>query len=251
MEDKFKDECGVFGIWDHEEASRLAYLGLFAQQHRGQESAGIVTLKNGEHLNHKGLGLVGDVFSDQELLRLDGRTAIGHVRYSTTGQNLLTNAQPLVAVLSNGPVALALTRQNLAVLPHAAGWAKREALRGGYVLQEATAAKVTLIATGAEVSLAVDTAALLGKEGIAVRVVSMPCVELFLQQDAAWQKSVLGTGAVFALEMGRPELWCQFTGRLDRCIGQTTFGASAPAKAVAEHFGFSAPKVAARIKAAL
>jgi len=151
----------------------------------------------------------------------------------------------------DGPVALALTRQNLAVLPHAAGWAKREALRGGYVLQEAAAAKVTLIATGAEVSLAVDTAALLGKEGIAVRVVSMPCVELFLQQDAAWQKSVLGTGAVFALEMGRPELWCQFTGRLDRCIGQTTFGASAPAKAVAEHFGFSAPKVAARIKAAL
>jgi amidophosphoribosyltransferase len=107
MEDKFKDECGVFGVWDHEEASRLAYLGLFAQQHRGQESAGIVTSKNGEHLNHKGLGLVGDVFSDQELLRLDGRTAIGHVRYSTTGQNLLTNAQPLVAVLANGPVALA------------------------------------------------------------------------------------------------------------------------------------------------
>jgi amidophosphoribosyltransferase len=107
MEDKFKDECGVFGVWDHEEASRLAYLGLFAQQHRGQESAGIVTAKNGEHLNHKGLGLVGDVFSDQELLRLDGRTAIGHVRYSTTGQNLLTNAQPLVAVLANGPVALA------------------------------------------------------------------------------------------------------------------------------------------------
>jgi len=151
----------------------------------------------------------------------------------------------------DGPVAMALTRQNLAVLPHAAGWAPREVLRGGYVLQETAGAKVTLIATGAEVSLAVDTAALLAKEGIAVRVVSMPCVELFLQQDPAWQKSVLGSVAVFSLEMGRPELWCQFTGRLDRCIGQTTFGASAPAKAVAEYFGFSAPKVAARIKAAL
>jgi transketolase len=151
----------------------------------------------------------------------------------------------------DGPVAMALTRQNLAVLPHAAGWAPREVLRGGYVLQETAGAKVTLIATGAEVSLAVDTAALLAKEGIGVRVVSMPCVELFLQQDPAWQKSVLGSVAVFSLEMGRPELWCQFTGRLDRCIGQTTFGASAPAKAVAEYFGFSAPKVAARIKAAL
>jgi amidophosphoribosyltransferase len=105
--DKFKDECGVFGIWDHEEASRLTYLGLFAQQHRGQESAGIVTLKNGEHFNHKGLGLVGDVFGDHELSLLSGRTSIGHVRYSTTGQNLLSNAQPLLAVLENGPVALA------------------------------------------------------------------------------------------------------------------------------------------------
>ena len=62
---------------------------------------------------------------------------------------------------------------------------------------------------------------------------------------------MLGSAAVFAWEMGRPEWWCQFTGRLDRCIGQSTFGASAPAKAVAEHFGFSAAKVAERVLAAL
>lgn len=76
-------------------------------QHRGQESAGIVTLSNNEHLIHKGLGLVGDVFTDDELKRLKGRAAVGHVRYSTTGQNLLANAQPLTAELVRGSVAIA------------------------------------------------------------------------------------------------------------------------------------------------
>jgi len=151
----------------------------------------------------------------------------------------------------DGPVVMALTRQNLNKLPHAAGWSAREALRGGYVLVDTKDAKVTLIATGAEVSLAVDAAALLGTQGVPTRVVSMPCVELFLQQDAGYRAAVLGKAAVFAVEMGRPELWCQFTGRLDRCIGQTTFGASAPAKHVAEHFGFTAEKVAERVKQAL
>jgi len=119
------------------------------------------------------------------------------------------------------------------------------------VLVDTPGAKATIVATGAEVSLAVDAAALLGTQGVPTRVVSMPCVELFLQQDASYRATVLGKAAVFAVEMGRPELWCQFTGRLDRCIGQTTFGASAPAKQVAEHFGFTAAKVAERVKQAL
>jgi transketolase len=151
----------------------------------------------------------------------------------------------------DGPVALALTRQNVPKLPHAAGWEPRTALRGGYVLQDAQGARATIVATGAEVGLAVDAAALLAKDGITVRVVSMPCVELFLQQDAGYRAGVLGNAPVFALEMGRPEYWCQFTGRLDRCIGQSTFGASAPAKHVAEHFGFVPAKVAERVRAAL
>ncbi|PIS11826.1 MAG: amidophosphoribosyltransferase [Bdellovibrio sp. CG10_big_fil_rev_8_21_14_0_10_47_8] len=103
----WKEECGVFGVWDHEDASRLTYLGLYAMQHRGQESAGIVSCHEGLHLSHKGLGLVGDVFHEPELLSLQGRMSIGHVRYSTTGQNLLANAQPLLANLVSGPVALA------------------------------------------------------------------------------------------------------------------------------------------------
>ena len=107
MKNSWREECGVFGIWNHEEAARLAYLGLYAMQHRGQESAAIVTIHNGDHLHHKGLGVVGDVFTEPDLQRLEGRTCIGHVRYSTTGQNLLTNAQPLTAQLFNGPVAVA------------------------------------------------------------------------------------------------------------------------------------------------
>ncbi len=151
----------------------------------------------------------------------------------------------------DGPVTMALTRQNLPKLPHAAGWSAREALRGGYVLVDALGAKATIVATGAEVGLAVDAASQLAQKGTPVRVVSMPCVELFLQQPESYRKQVLGSVAVFTLEMGRPEWWCQFTGRLDRCIGQTTFGASAPAKLVAEHFGFTAGKVAERVLKAL
>lgn len=103
----WREECGVFGIWGHEEASHLSYLGLYSIQHRGQESAGIVSLNEGQHIIHKGLGLVGDVFKEPDLQRLKGSAAVGHVRYSTTGGNLLTNAQPLTATLLNGPVAIA------------------------------------------------------------------------------------------------------------------------------------------------
>ena len=101
------DECGVFGVWNHPEASRLAYLGLYAIQHRGQESAGIVTLDKHTHFAKKGLGLVSEVFTDEALQQLPGKAAVGHVRYSTTGMNSLSNAQPLTAHLFNGPLAVA------------------------------------------------------------------------------------------------------------------------------------------------
>lgn len=102
----FRDECGVFGIWNHPQASRLAYLGLYAIQHRGQESAGIVTLDGEAHRAEHGLGLVADVFNEEKLDQLTGRAAIGHVRYSTTGMNSISNAQPLTAQLFNGPIAV-------------------------------------------------------------------------------------------------------------------------------------------------
>ena len=82
------------------------YLGLYAQQHRGQESSGIVSLHQGDHLHHKGMGLVGDVFREADLIRLEGDAAIGHNRYSTTGGSCL-QYQPLTAQLLNGPIAIA------------------------------------------------------------------------------------------------------------------------------------------------
>ena len=103
----FHDECAVFGIWGDPEAGQMTYLGLFALQHRGQESSGIVTLSEGQHIHHKGLGLVGDVFTEERLKKLVGTSAIGHNRYSTTGENQLANAQPLTAVLQSGPLAIA------------------------------------------------------------------------------------------------------------------------------------------------
>ncbi|HLQ36318.1 MAG TPA: transketolase C-terminal domain-containing protein, partial [Planctomycetota bacterium] len=151
----------------------------------------------------------------------------------------------------DGPVVLALTRQNLPKLPRADTFDRRLVQNGGYVLREVSNARATVIATGAEVSLAIDTAVLLAQQGLELRVVSMPCAELFLQQDAAYRAAVLGKAPVFTLEMGRSEWWCQFTGRLDRCIGQNTYGASAPYKKLSEFFGFVPAKVAERIKAAL
>lgn len=103
----WREECAVFGVWGDPEASRMTYLGLYAQQHRGQESSGIVSMDEGEHMVHKGMGLVGDVFKEADLMRLRGRAAIGHNRYSTTGASLQYNIQPLSAHLLNGPVALA------------------------------------------------------------------------------------------------------------------------------------------------
>src|SRR6266498_121147 len=94
--DKFHDECGVFGIWGHKEAANLAYLGLYALQHRGQESAGIVSSNGVQLFLEKDMGLVADIFSKERLERLPGDIAISHVRYSTTGSTILKNAQPIM-----------------------------------------------------------------------------------------------------------------------------------------------------------
>ncbi|MHB9093823.1 MAG: amidophosphoribosyltransferase [Eubacteriales bacterium] len=106
--DKPKEECGIFGIYGPGlDVSRLTYYGLYALQHRGQESAGIaVTDGHGIRL-HKNMGLVPEVFSEGVLARLTGHMAVGHVRYSTTGSSLAINAQPLVCYYANGMLALA------------------------------------------------------------------------------------------------------------------------------------------------
>jgi amidophosphoribosyltransferase len=100
--------CGIIGVSNLPDAARAAYLGLYALQHRGQESAGIVTIDDlGVPHIARGMGLVGDIFGEQELKRLDGNVAVGHTRYSTAGTSVLANAQPCLAEVRGGPLALA------------------------------------------------------------------------------------------------------------------------------------------------
>ncbi len=107
MDDRFHDECGVFGVFGHPEAANLAYLGLYALQHRGQESAGIASADGDVITFHKEMGLVADIFSEEILARLHGHIAIGHVRYSTAGSSELKNAQPFVVDFESGSIAVA------------------------------------------------------------------------------------------------------------------------------------------------
>jgi amidophosphoribosyltransferase len=103
-----KEKCGLFGVWGTRDASQLVYQGLFAQQHRGQESAGIVASDGRDLVGHADMGLVSQVFNPRMLREeLAGHAAIGHVRYSTTGSSKLCNAQPLLRQYSMGPVAVA------------------------------------------------------------------------------------------------------------------------------------------------
>src|SRR5688572_4875489 len=106
MSDKFRDECGVFGIIGHPEASNLTYLGLYALQHRGQESAGIAASDGAQIRVAKAMGYVNDVFDTATLATLPGHMAMGHVRYSTAGESRLANAQPIVIDSVHGQLAV-------------------------------------------------------------------------------------------------------------------------------------------------
>ncbi len=106
MLDKFEDECGVFGIKGHQESANLTYLGLYSLQHRGQESAGIVSHRQGNLNSYRRMGLVADIFNEDEIRKLDGDAAIGHVRYSTAGSSKLENAQPILITCQHGQIAI-------------------------------------------------------------------------------------------------------------------------------------------------
>ena len=106
MSDKFHEECAVMGIYGHPESANMVYLGLYALQHRGQESCGIVTSDGRGLISHRQMGLVADAFKEDVIKRLEGQNAIGHNRYSTQGQSHLKNAQPFVVEYSQGPIAI-------------------------------------------------------------------------------------------------------------------------------------------------
>jgi transketolase len=151
----------------------------------------------------------------------------------------------------DGPTLIVLSRQNTAVLERPAGFAPTLLRRGAYVLRENAAPDaVTLIATGSEVGLAVDAATRLAAAGIATRVVSMPAPQRFEQQDAAWRDTVLPPGGRrVSIEAATTDGWHRVLGGNGLAIGLDRYGESAPAPALAQHFGFTGEAVAARVLA--
>jgi amidophosphoribosyltransferase len=150
MSDKFHEECAVMGIYGHPEASNMVYLGLYALQHRGQESCGIVSSDGKALISHRQMGLVADAFKEDVLKRLEGSSAIGHNRYSTAGQSHLKNAQPFVVEYSQGPIAIS-HNGNLVN----GGLLREELERSGSIFQSTTDTEVIihLIATSKEATL--------------------------------------------------------------------------------------------------
>jgi amidophosphoribosyltransferase len=137
--DKLKDECGIFGIVSHPEAARMAYLGIYALQHRGQESAGIASSDRKRIYLEKGMGYVADVFDETRLERLRGNSALGHVRYSTAGESVASNAQPILVDCWRGPIALAHNGNLTNALP-----LRRELERDGAIFHSTSDSEVIL-----------------------------------------------------------------------------------------------------------
>src|SRR5579872_5472196 len=140
-DDRLREQCGVFGIFNHPDAAAIVALGLHALQHRGQEAAGIVAFDGARFHSERRLGLVGDHFSKAATIdRLPGRSAIGHVRYSTTGETVLRNVQPLFAELEAGGLAVAHNGNLTNGLT-----LRRELIRGGVICQSTTDTEVVLM----------------------------------------------------------------------------------------------------------
>ncbi len=137
--DKFKDECGVFAIYGHPEAANVTYLGLYALQHRGQESAGIATSDGREIYCHKAMGHVADIFTPEVVGSLPGVLGIGHTRYSTAGDTVLRNAQPFSVACNKGLIAVA-HNGNITN----AGELRRELEREGSIFQASSDTEVVL-----------------------------------------------------------------------------------------------------------
>src|SRR5579864_5513679 len=138
--DRLREECGVFGIFGHPDAAAITALGLHALQHRGQEAAGIVTFDGKRFHSERRLGLVGDAFSRRDVIdRLPGNAAIGHVRYSTTGETILRNVQPLFAELNAGGFAVGHNGNLTNGLT-----LRRQLVRDGAMMQSTTDTEVIL-----------------------------------------------------------------------------------------------------------
>jgi len=194
-------------------------------------------------MTHDSIGLGEDGPTHQPVEHLASLRAIPDL-YVFRPADAMETAEcwALAIAMDNAPSILSLTRQNLPSL-RKAYTEDNFCARGGYVISEAAGAKVTLIATGSEVSLAVDAQKLLAEKNIPARVVSMPCWELFDTQPEAYRKSVLGTCLKVAIEAAGGFGWERYIGQDGIFIGMNGFGASAPAKDLYKHFGITAEHV--------
>jgi amidophosphoribosyltransferase len=178
--DKLREECGVMAVYNHSDAARLTYWGLYALQHRGQESAGIASA-DGQQVNDiKGMGLVSEIFTDDVLARLPGHIAIGHTRYSTTGDSALLNAQPISVESTKGLIAIA-HNGNLVNL----GNSKERLERDGAVFQTTSDSEVIiqLIAHSKRSTLVDCIADSLGQVEGAFSIVMMTRNRIFAARD--------------------------------------------------------------------
>ncbi|EYB68958.1 transketolase [Deinococcus phoenicis] len=200
-------------------------------------------------LTHDSIGLGEDGPTHQPIEQLAMLRAVpgAHV-IRPADANETAAAWQMALEYGKGPTALALSRQDLPVLPRNHAGVKK----GAYVIRETEGAQVILIASGSEVSLALDAAEALAGEGISARVVSMPCMEVFREQDASYKASVLTPGVKrVAIEAASKQPWYEWVGQDGAVIGMDTFGASAPAKVLFEKFGFSVPNVVKVVKSIL
>ena len=200
---------------------------------------------------HDSIGLGEDGPTHQPIEQLVGLRAMPNLYVVRPADaNETARAWTFAIAQTRTPVGLALSRQSLPILD---GVPEDAVERGGYVLVEGGGSPdVALVGTGAEVHLCVEAAGLLEDDGIAARVVSMPCVERFLEQDEGYRESVLPPGlrARVAVEAASPLGWERIVGEEGDMMGMTTFGASGPYKKVFEHFGFTPDRVADRARAA-
>lgn len=178
--DKLREECGVMAIYNHPDAARLTYWGLYSLQHRGQESGGIATADGEEIHDLKGMGLVSEIFTDPVLAKLPGSMAIGHTRYSTTGDSALLNAQPIKVESTKGLIAIA-HNGNLVNL----GTARERLERDGAIFQTTSDSEiiVQLIAHSAHTTLVDCIADSLGQVDGAFSIVMMTRNRIFAARD--------------------------------------------------------------------
>ncbi len=187
----------------------------------------------------------------QPVEHLEALRAIPNLHVWRPADGLETMAAWALAVTrTDGPSLIALSRQNTAVLPRPAHFTSADLERGAWVVVDTKEREaLTIVATGSEVGAAVDAAAKLAADGIPARVVSMPCVERFLAQDASVREALLPPGArLVSVEAGTTGGWRRVVGRDALCIGLDRYGESAPAPKLAEHFGFTGEAIARKIR---